>query len=174
MSRRFVRPATIAAAAVALAVARPAPAASQDATTHPGLDLSTAKELATAARRYAGERAWQVVVAIVDAGGHLVLLERMDGAQLGSVEVAREKARTAVLFRRPTHEIQDWVDNGNLAILNLTGAIPLAGGRPLRVDGQIVGAIGISGMTAAQDDEVARTALERRGDPRPSSDATRR
>lgn len=169
MRNPLVRLATL-SATVMLVLVTPPPALSQVAEPSPVLDLATAEELATAARRHARERGWTVVIAIVDAGGHLILLQRMENAQLGSIEVAREKARSAILFQRPTREIQEWVEGGNLAVLNLTGAIPLAGGRPIRVAGTLLGAIGISGMTAAQDDEIAGAALDRVRDT-PSSDA---
>ncbi|MFW6201348.1 MAG: GlcG/HbpS family heme-binding protein [Gemmatimonadota bacterium] len=163
MRRTLAHTAAVAAAAAALALVAPAakPTLAQTTPVRPVLTLETAGEVATAARRYADERDWAVVVAIVDAGGHLLLLERMDGAQLGSIDVAWQKARSAVLFRRPTREIQGWVDDGNVAVLGLTGAVPLAGGRPVRLAGEVVGAVGISGMTAAEDDEIARAALAR-------------
>jgi uncharacterized protein GlcG (DUF336 family) len=91
----------------------------------------------------------------VDAGGHLVLLRRLDNTQLGSVAVAEEKAKSAVLFRRPTKAFADAVAAGRTAVLRLPGAIPIEGGVPLVTGGQVVGAIGVSGVTSEQDGQIA-------------------
>jgi uncharacterized protein GlcG (DUF336 family) len=94
-------------------------------------------------------------IAIVDHGGFLIYFERMDNTQLGSVEVAIEKARSAALFRRPSKVFEDALAGGRTAILALRGAMPLEGGLPLVSGGKIVGAIGASGGTAQQDGQVA-------------------
>lgn len=96
---------------------------------------------------------------IVDDGANLVYLQRMDNTQIGSIEVAIQKARTAISFKRPTKAYEDMVAGGRTAILGVPGVIPIEGGLPIVVDGQYVGAIGVSGGTAQQDGLVAAAAL---------------
>ena len=103
---------------------------------------------------------WSVVIAIVDDGGNLLLLERMDGTQLGSVEVAQAKARSAVLFRRPTKVFSDRLAEGGTALLSLPGALPIEGGVPLAVNDTVVGAIGVSGVTSQQDGQIAQAGVD--------------
>jgi len=105
---------------------------------------------------------WNMVIAVLDSGGHLVMLERMDGTQLGSIDAAKDKAYSAVLYRRPTKVFQDLVGQGgpNLRLLRLAGASPLEGGIPIVVDGKIVGAIGVSGATSEQDAQVAKAGAD--------------
>jgi len=121
------------------------------------IPLAEAKRAIAAAQAEATRNKWDVAIAIVDNGGHLVAFERMDTTQYGSVEVAQEKARTAVAFRRPSKAFQDTVAAGGEGsrILRLTGAIPIEGGLPLIIGGKIVGAIGVSGVTSAQDGQIA-------------------
>jgi uncharacterized protein GlcG (DUF336 family) len=119
------------------------------------LSLQDAKAIAAAAAEKAKTEGWPVVIAILDAGAHLLYLERADGAQLGSVVVAQEKARTALLFKRPGKTFEDMVLAGRVHMMTLPGAVAIEGGLPLVHDGQIVGAIGVSGVTSAQDGEVA-------------------
>jgi uncharacterized protein GlcG (DUF336 family) len=99
--------------------------------------------------------------AIVDPSGNLVYFEKMDGTQIGSVNVAVDKARAAALFKRPTKAFQDVIASGGegLRILGLPGAIPVEGGIPLVVDGVIVGAIGVSGGTSQQDSQSAQAGV---------------
>lgn len=119
--------------------------------------LENAKEAAAAAIAVARENSWTMAVAIVDTGGHLIYFEKMDGTQTGSVNVALEKARTAALFKRPTKTFQDTVAAGGegLRMLGLPGVVPVEGGVPLVMNGTIVGAIGVSGGTSAQDGQCA-------------------
>jgi glc operon protein GlcG len=121
------------------------------------IPLTEARRVLAAAQAEASKNNWNVVVAIVDSGGHLVALERMDTTQYGSVEVALEKARSAAAFRRPSKAFQDGVAAGGegLRLLKLAGAMPIEGGLPLVSGGKIVGAIGISGVTSAQDGQIA-------------------
>ena len=125
-----------------------------------GLSISTesAKKAAAAAMAEAQKNSWKMAIAIVDTGGSLVYFEKMQDAQTGSVELAIEKARTAVLFRRPTKVFQDGVAAGGegLRLLRLTGAIPIDGGVPIIVDGKVVGAVGVSGGSCEQDGHVAQ------------------
>lgn len=123
------------------------------------LSLELAKKIAAKAEAFSAEKKWNVVVAIVDDGGNLILLQRMDGTQLGSLEVATGKAKTALRFKRPTKAFEDAVAGGRQVVLSIPDAVLIEGGVPLTVNGAIVGAIGISGMTSAQDGEIAAAAL---------------
>jgi uncharacterized protein GlcG (DUF336 family) len=128
----------------------------------PAITLEQAKKVLAGAEAEAKKNNWNVVISIVDSGGQLVALHRLDGTQFGSVDVARDKAYSAVAFRRPTKAFQDAVSQGgeNLRILKLTGASPLEGGIPIMADGKIIGAIGVSGVTSAQDAQIARAGIE--------------
>ena len=121
------------------------------------IGLAEAKRVLAAAQAEAAKNNWMVAIAIVDTGGHLVAFERMDTTQTGSVDVAQEKARTSAAFRRPSKAFQDSVASGGegLRVLRLPGALPIEGGLPLVRDGKIVGAIGVSGVTSAQDGQIA-------------------
>lgn len=119
------------------------------------IDLQTAKAVAQAAEQEASRQGWNMVIAIVDDGGHLMYLQR-DKAQLGSIDVAIKKARAAMLFLRPTSIFADRVNNGEPGCLEMPGIMPLEGGELLEYKGEIVGAIGISGAKANQDGSVAR------------------
>lgn len=119
------------------------------------LTLADARRIAAAAMRTATENKWNVVVAVVDDGGHLVLLERMDGTQKGSVRVAEQKARTAMLFKRSTKVFEDAVLQGRPNMATLPDVICLEGGLPLIRDGVQVGAIGVSGVKSFEDGIIA-------------------
>ena len=126
------------------------------------ITLEQAKKVLAAAEGEAMKNKWNVVITVLDPGGHLVAMHRLDGTQLGSIEAARQKAYSAVLYRRPTKVFQDLVAQGgaNLRLLALAGASPLEGGIPIVVDGKIVGAIGVSGATSAQDGQVAKAGVD--------------
>lgn len=119
------------------------------------LTLEDALRITSTARRAATENNWNVVIAVVDDGGHLISLERMDGTQKGSVRVAEQKARTAMLFKRPTKAFEDAVLQGRPVMMTMPDVICLEGGLPLIRDGVHVGAIGVSGATSSQDGIVA-------------------
>ncbi len=125
------------------------------------INLETAKKIALAAEAFALKNQWTVVIAIVDTGGNLVWLQRLDNTQIGSIEVAIGKARTANNFKRPTKALEDAVAGGGagLRVLSLEGVIPLEGGELIIANGKIIGGIGISGMASTQDAEVARAGL---------------
>lgn len=123
------------------------------------LSLNYAKAVAAAAAAKAGKEGWSVVIAILDASGHLLYLERADGTQLASVSVAQEKARTALMFRRPSQAFEDMILGGKTHMMGLPGVTPVAGGLPLSWRGEIVGAIGVSGVLSSQDAEVAQSGL---------------
>lgn len=122
--------------------------------------LDLAKKIAAAAEAEAKKNNWNAVIAIVDDGANLVFLERLDNTQLGSLEVAIQKAHTAISFKRPTKAYEDMVAGGRTAILGVPGIVPIEGGLPLIVDGQFIGAIGVSGGTAQQDGQVAKAGVE--------------
>ena len=123
----------------------------------PSITLEMAKKAAAPAIAEARKNNWTMAVAIVDTAGDLVYFEKMDETQVGSVEVSQAKARSAARFKRPTKAFQDALAAGGegLRILALDGATPVDGGVPLVVGGRIVGAIGVSGGTSAQDGQVA-------------------
>jgi uncharacterized protein GlcG (DUF336 family) len=120
------------------------------------LSLDAAKKVAAAAEAEARGNGWNVVIAVVDEGGHLVYLQRMDTTQYGSVEVAIRKAQTSTAFKRPTKAFEDAIAGGRTAILGIEQALPLEGGLPLVFGGQVVGAIGVSGVTSQQDGQIAK------------------
>lgn len=123
----------------------------------PRLTNAAAKAVAEAAEAAAKEQQLRLVIAIVDEGGHLMLLHRDDDAQVGSVEIATLKARTAVLFRRHTKAFQDVVEGeGRYALLSIPNGIPLDGGVLLKSGGVIIGAIGVSGASDEIDGDIGR------------------
>ncbi|MGE5892450.1 MAG: GlcG/HbpS family heme-binding protein [bacterium] len=119
------------------------------------LSLDTARKVAAAAEAEAKKRNARVVIAIVDDGGYLILLERLDDTQVASVEVGIGKARTAAIFRRPSKVFEEQIKTGRVAALGLPGATPLQGGIPLVIEGKVIGAIGVSGETPSEDEEIA-------------------
>ncbi len=121
-----------------------------------GLTLDGAKQIAEAAAAEAKKRGVGVVIAVVDDGGHLLVLERLDNTQVASVEVGIGKARTAAIFRRPTKEFEEGIAKGRTASLVIPGATPLQGGVPILYEGKVIGAIGVSGDTPAADEEIAK------------------
>jgi uncharacterized protein GlcG (DUF336 family) len=123
--------------------------------TKPQLNLTAARRVIETARAEAGRQGWPVVIAVVDDGGNLLSLDRLDEAQFGSVEIAVAKARAAVAFKRPTKAWDEVLTGGRLAVLSLPGVLPAEGGVPLKVGETIVGAIGVSGVTSPQDGQVA-------------------
>lgn len=126
------------------------------------ISLEQAKKVIAAAEGEAKKNNWNMVIAVLDSGANLVMLERMDGTQLGSIEVAKDKAYSAVLYRRPTKVLQDVLEKGglNLRVLKLSGALPFEGGIPILVDGKIIGAVGVSGGASEQDAQVAKAGAD--------------
>jgi uncharacterized protein GlcG (DUF336 family) len=126
------------------------------------ITLEQAKKVMAGAEAEAKKNNWGMVITILDPGGHPVMMQRLDGTQLGSIEVAKDKAWSAVAFRRPTKVFEDAVSQGgaNLRLLRLTGASPIEGGIPLMADGKIIGSIGVSGGTAPQDGQVAKAGVD--------------
>jgi uncharacterized protein GlcG (DUF336 family) len=124
------------------------------------IQLDAAKRVAAAAVAEAGKNNWTMAVAVVDTAGDLVYFEKIDGTQAASVNIAIDKARSAARFKRPTKALQDALAAGGegLRLLALQGAVPVEGGLPLVSDGRIVGAVGLSGGTSAQDGQCAAAA----------------
>jgi len=121
------------------------------------ISLALARQVATAAETQAQAMGWPMVIAILDSAANLVVLHKMDHAQSGSIAIAQAKAESAVRFKRPTQVFEEALACGgiHLRLLATQRAIPLEGGLPLLVDGQLVGAIGVSGMQSTQDAQVA-------------------
>jgi glc operon protein GlcG len=126
------------------------------------ITLETAKKAAAPALAEAARNNWAMAVAVVDPAGDLVYFEKMDATQAGSVVVAVDKARSAARFKRPTKTFQEMLASGGdgLRVFRIKGAVPVEGGVPIVVDGKIVGAIGVSGGTSAQDGQCARAGVD--------------
>ena len=127
--------------------------------TKPTVSLELAKKIAAKAHAEAAKSKLTVVIAIVDDGGSLVYLERMDGTQLGSIVVAQEKATTALKFKRSSKAFEDMVAGGRHAALSLPGVVAIEGVLPLVVDGAFIGAIGISGAKSSEDGVIAQAGV---------------
>jgi glc operon protein GlcG len=123
------------------------------------LTLEAAQQIALAARAEAKKNGWTMVICIVDDGGHLIYLERMDGTQIGSLQVAQQKARTAALFKRPSKALEEAVTGGRTVMMKLGDSIPIEGGIPILVGTELIGAIGVSGANSPQDSQVAAAGL---------------
>lgn len=124
--------------------------------TKPYLTIADADRITAAAEAKAKAEGWNVVIAILDDGGHLISLKRMDGVQVGSVDVAIAKAKSAVYFKRPTKVFEEGMKaEGGSRIATLPNAVGIEGGLPIFKDGIIVGSIGVSGVTSAQDGIIA-------------------
>jgi glc operon protein GlcG len=119
------------------------------------LSLDAARRVIAAAEAEARARSLGVVIVVVDDAGTIIQLSRMDGAQVASVNVGIGKARTAAIYRRPSRVFEEQISNGRVAALALADATPLQGGVPILVDGQIVGAVGVSGDSPQADEEIA-------------------
>jgi len=168
MSRKTVMGSAVAAMIVlcGLAIAR-AQTPTQAPTQAPSpyganVSLENARKAAAPALAEAEKNHWNMAVAIVDTSGNLVYYEKMDNTQLGSANVAIEKARTAALFKRPTKAFQDILAAGGdgLRVLTLKGVTAVEGGIPLVMDGKIVGAIGVSGAASSQDAQCAKAGAD--------------
>src|SRR2546428_873872 len=138
----------------------PAPTSSYAIPIGPSVGLDAAKKAAAAASAEARKNNWFMAIAVVDPAGTLVYYEKADNTQLGSAQVAIEKARSAALYKRPTKAFQDALAAGGngLRILPLEGAGPVEGGAPLMSDRELVGAIGLSGDLSEHDSQCAQAA----------------
>jgi len=126
------------------------------------ITFDQAQKAMAAAQAEAKKNNWNVVIAIVDSGGHLVSLQRLDNTQYASIDIAKGKATTAVNFRRLSKALEDVIAGGGagLRILKVDGVTPLEGGVPIVVDGKIIGGIGVSGVLSSQDAQVARAGAD--------------
>src|SRR3989344_1539321 len=120
------------------------------------LTLAAARKIVAAAETEALKHAWPVVIAVVDEGGNLICLQRLDNTQFGSVDIAIQKAKSAMAFKRPTKAWEELLTSGQQRVLGLPGVLPSEGGVPLTWKGQIVGAVGVSGVKSSEDGQIAR------------------
>ncbi len=126
----------------------------------PPIKLDIALKLVAAAEAEAKKNNWPVAITIVDNAGFLVAFHRLDNTQLGSIEIAQGKARTAALFRRPSKYFEDAIAGGGAGLRALaTGVTPIEGGLPIIHEGKVIGAIGVSGVKATEDGQIARAGL---------------
>lgn len=144
------------AALLALTIVRPAMAQTSDAKV---MNLAGARVMAEIAEAEARRNNWNVAIAVVDAHGELIFFLKMDDVQQQSVDIAQAKARTAARMRRPTKALDDAVTGGRLALLAVDGILPLEGGVPVIYSGVVIGAVGVSGVTSAQDAQVAAAGI---------------
>jgi glc operon protein GlcG len=120
------------------------------------LTLEAARVALAASEAEAQRNNWRVVIAVVDDGGHAIVVARLDGAHWSSIETAVEKARAAVAWKRPTRLLEESINNGRTAFLSIAqGMAVLQGGVPIEIDGAIIGAVGVSGVKAADDEVIA-------------------
>jgi glc operon protein GlcG len=126
--------------------------------TRPTLTASDAERMLAAARAEAVRRGWNVSIAVVDDGGYLLRLERLDGAGLQTPEVATMKARSAALSRMPTKRLEEVTKERN-GMLRFPDRLPIQGGLPIMHDGECVGGIGVSGVQSHEDEDVAAAGL---------------
>ena len=140
----------------------PAPAQTVPPPYGPPLGIEAARKVMAAAEAEASKNNWAVVIAIIDSGGHVVMMHRYDNVQLSSIEISQGKAKTALMFKRPTKVLDDAISSGGsgLRFLSLKDIVPLEGGLPIIVDGKIVGAIGVSGVLSSQDAQIGRAGIE--------------
>jgi glc operon protein GlcG len=123
------------------------------------ISLEAAKRMMAAAEAEARKNNWSVAIAIVDEGGELIAFHKLDDTQIASVNVAIGKARTAARFKRPTKALEDAVNGGRSVLIAVDGITPLEGGIPVIVDGRVIGAVGVSGVTSQQDAQVAQAGV---------------
>ena len=131
----------------------------QELSTKKSLNLAVAKVIVAAAEKEATKNGWAMFIAVVDDGGVLTTLERMDDAQIGSLDVSIGKAQTALKFKRPSKAFEDLINGGRNSLLGLPGLTPVEGGFPLMADGKVIGAIGVSGGSSQQDAQVAQAGV---------------
>jgi glc operon protein GlcG len=128
----------------------------------PAITLDQAEKAMAAAEAKARQNNWNVVISIVDSGGHAVMLHRLDGTQLASIRIAEGKARTAVEFRRPTKALEDVIAGGGAGLRYFTvrGVNLMEGGVPIVLDGKIIGGIGVSGVDSKNDAQIAQAGAD--------------
>ena len=155
------------AAAFALSLVATFPALAQQTPPAygPPITLDMAKKVMAGAEAEAVKSNWPVFIVIVDSGGNMVMLHRFDNTQLGSLQLAKGKAQTALDFKLPTKALEDAISAGGsgLRLTTLNNITPLEGGLPIVADGKIIGAIGVSGVLSAQDAQIARAGIQALG-----------
>ena len=126
------------------------------------ITLEMAKQAVAAAEAEAKKNNWNVMIVVLDSGGHIVMSQKLDGTQYASIRIAEGKARTALEFKRPTKALDDTIAGGGagLRLLSVRGVTAIEGGLPIIVDGKIVGSIGVSGVTSQQDAQIARAGAD--------------
>ena len=124
------------------------------------LTLEGAKKMMAAAEAEALKNKWNVAIAIVDSGGNLLMFQKLDETQSGSIDVAIGKARTAVTFKRPTKALEEIISGGRSVFLAVEGITPLQGGLPIMLEGQLLGGVGVSGVLSSQDEQISQAALD--------------
>jgi glc operon protein GlcG len=122
------------------------------------ITLEAAKKMAAAGEAEARKNGWTVAITVVDANGDLILFQKLDETQPGSIGVSQGKARAAALFKRPSKALEEAIAGGKAGFLSVEGIVPIQGGVPVVVDGKVIGAVGVSGVTSAQDEQVALAA----------------
>jgi uncharacterized protein GlcG (DUF336 family) len=127
--------------------------------TKPCLTLSDVKTVLAAAEAEAVRNQWRVAIAVLDDGGHLLGFVRMDGATPANAEIAVEKARTAAVSRRPSGAWEERVKAGRIAMLKMP-VLPVQGGVPILVDGECLGAVGVSGVQSHEDEQIAQAGID--------------
>ena len=154
---------TLVAIVVGLAVVFTAAGAGAQAPAPygPPITLEQAKKVVAGAEAEAKKNNWPVAIVVLDTGGQMVMMQRLDNTQWGSIDIAKEKARSAVALRRPTKVLQDAIAQGgvNLRFLS-TGFSVLEGGIPIVHDGKIIGSVGVSGVTSQQDAQTAQAGID--------------
>ena len=147
---------------LALLAAVPARAQNTPPPYGPPIGIEGARAVMAAAESEAAKNNWAVVISIIDSGGNIVMLHRHNDVQLSSIEISQGKAKTALMFKRPSKVLDDAISSGGagLRFLALKDIVPLEGGLPIVADGKIVGAIGVSGVLSSQDSQVARAGAD--------------
>jgi glc operon protein GlcG len=128
--------------------------------TRPVLTFADCEVIAAAALAEARRNKWNVAIAVLDDGGHLLHFVRMDGATPANAAIALEKARTSALSRRPTDVWEQRIRDGRLAMLSMPGIVPIQGGLPIFVDGSCLGAVGVSGVQSHEDEQIAKAGID--------------
>lgn len=125
----------------------------------PDVNLATAKKIAAGAIAEAQKNKWRMAVAVVDNHGFLVYFEKIDDTQTASIQIAIDKAKAAAMYRRPTRAWVDSIAKGGPAVMTLPGVVGSPGGMPIMVGGKVIGAVGVSGATGDQDEQVAKAGI---------------
>jgi len=123
------------------------------------ITLEAAKKMMAAGEAEARKNSWNVAITICDANGDLIMFQKIDDTQNGSIAVSQGKARASALFKRPSRVLEEMIAGGKTAFLAVDGIVPVQGGVPVTADGRVIGAVGVSGVTSAQDEQVAMSAV---------------